>query len=346
MTRKQITKITYILIILAMASFCVNIGFKIKAQKNYLELDNCFSQLKLDGVSGTELENLKELCVPFTYFDEETDLQMEKITGILQGGNQGDRDELIVEVNRMQLLLHTRQQKLLMSFDYLMYCSLLLVFIAIVVIIYDLLKARNEMGRVQAVSEEQLKFSRDLHDGVAQDLAALKVYLEKKDDEKSAFYASHALSEVRYLIDSMHRDLSKPLSFSIKETLSDFEINFGVTTHLMLVGENIDKIPGNKQMEIFRILQEALSNIGRHANATEVTVQLTEVGNDLKFNIRDNGVGFEKESVVEALETTTSKKKHYGVKNIEDRVQALSGTVQFINNGGTTIAITIKDFIR
>jgi len=346
MTRKQINKITYILIILATANFCVNIGFKLKAQKNYLELDNGFSQLKLDGVSGTELESLRKLCVPFTYFDETTDLQLEKIIGIMQGGNQGDRDELIVEVNKMQLLLHTRQQKLLMSFDYLMYCSLLLVFIAIVVIIYDLFKARNEMSRVQAVSEEQLKFSRDLHDGVAQDLAALKVYLEKKDDEKSAFYASHALSEVRYLIDSMHRDLSKPLSLAIKETLADFETNFGVTARLMLVGENIDKIPANKQMEIFRILQEALSNIGRHASATEVIVQLTEVGDDLKFNIRDNGVGFQKEMLNQVQQDGVIQKHHYGVKNIEDRVLALGGTMQFINNGGTTIAITIKDFIR
>lgn len=353
---KNYKKIAYILIILSLANFCVNIGFKTKAQKKYLNLDNVFFQVNMEEVQENKIENLRELCVPFTYFDEATDVQLQKIILLLQSGDVLKKDELTQEVHQMQMLLRTRQQQLLMSFDYLLYCSLLLFLIAVVTIIFDLMIAKNKADKIQTANEEQIKFSRDLHDGVAQDLAALKIYLEKNDDERSEFYAAHALSEVRFLIDSMHRDLSEPLSEAIKETLSDFENNFHITTRLMLVSENLEKISAKNQIELFRILQEALSNIGRHANATEVTVQLTEVGDDLKFNIKDNGVGFDVEMLNQIqhdgdschpeLDSGSHPKKHYGVKNIEERVHALGGTVQFINNGGTTIAITIKDFVR
>ena len=79
------------------------------------------------------------------------------------------------------------------------------------------------------LSEESLnKISRELHDGVAQDLAALKIYLNKSDKEKSYFYADQALKEVRYLIDSMHLDLSKSFASIVRENLENFETNFGI----------------------------------------------------------------------------------------------------------------------
>ena len=61
------------------------------------------------------------------------------------------------------------------------------------------------------------------------------------------------------------------------------------------------------------------------------------------MTISDNGVGFDLEKVEEL--NKSDSKKHYGVQNIIDRIQALGGNVEFINKEGTTIAITIKNII-
>lgn len=230
-----------------------------------------------------------------------------------------------------------------------MYCSIFLILIAIIVIFNDLFIAKNVAIRNQTVREEQLKFSRDLHDGVAQDLAAVKLYLEKKDDIKAEFYANQALSEVRYLIDSMHCDFSINLTNVIEEIVSNFEVNFNIKTHLLIISPNLNNIRTEKQTEILRILQECLSNIARHSKATDVTIQFTEVGDDLKFNIKDNGIGLNNEHNLHRFDNkdnSENEKKHYGIKNIEERVADLGGEVIFKDEGGTTIAITIKNFIH
>ena len=102
-------------------------------------------------------------------------------------------------------------------------------------------------------------------------------------------------------------------------------------------------------MEILHILQEALSNIARHANASEVKLRITDVVDEMHIAISDNGTGF----IEEATETAGGKKsdaqtdsygrKHWGLNNIRERVQKLHGTVEFINYGGTTVAISIKN---
>ena len=91
-------------------------------------------------------------------------------------------------------------------------------------------------------------------------------------------------------------------------------------------------------------LQEALSNISRHANAGNVEIRFVDGIDDFRFIIKDDGKGFSEEEV--ELKNKQSAKKHYGVSNIKERVELLGGTVNFISEGGTTIAITIKDSVR
>ena len=97
-------------------------------------------------------------------------------------------------------------------------------------------------------------------------------------------------------------------------------------------------------MEILHILQEALSNIARHANATEVKVRITDVVDEMRFSISDNGKGFLEEAVEsQKSDGKNAQRKHWGLNNIRERVQKLGGTVEFINDGGTTVAIRIPN---
>ena len=179
---------------------------------------------------------------------------------------------------------------------------------------------------------------------MAQDLAALKIYLNKSDKEKSDFYADQALKEVRYLIDSMHLDLSKSFASIVKENLENFETNFGIKSELLIVSDNLEKIDSEVLVELLRVLQEALSNIARHSGADFVSVKITEVGRDLNLIIKDNGKGIDFESLKES--SSGDGKKHYGLKNIVARVEEIGGKVEFKNEGGSTIAICIENIIR
>lgn len=346
---KNYKRITYILIIIGLGVFVTTEYFKKTAARNYVELDTLLSSIKFIENRNEIAEKIQEKCIAFTYFDEETYNKMEEILIIL-GSKDSSFEEIEGKTVDFQKLLHFRQQELLFGYDNILYCSIFFVLIAIIVIINDSYADKHKFNLIQSLNDAQIKFSRDLHDGVAQDLAALKVYIQKSDIDKAEFYAEHALNEVRYLIDSMHRDFSKSLIETFQETIKIFENNYKIKTHLLIASENLNKIKTEKQMELLRILQEALSNIARHANASEVIIQIAEVADDLKFNIRDNGIGFDNKisdiTDSDNESDTNVNRRHYGVKNIKDRVANLGGTVEFITREGTTIAITIKNFIH
>lgn len=206
------------------------------------------------------------------------------------------------------------------------------------------LKSLSFRTKFIKVSEEQKNFSRNLHDGVAQDLAAIKIYHKKGDDDKAAFYADRALSEVRYLIDSSRLEFDEDFESLIKKTLVAFEANHEIKTTTIITSDFLGKLKSESQVEILHILQEALSNIARHANATEVKVRITDVVDEMRFSISDNGKGFLEEAVEsQKSDGKNAQRKHWGLNNIRERVQKLGGTVEFINDGGTTVAISIKN---
>ena len=78
---------------------------------------------------------------------------------------------------------------------------------------------KSTIEPIITMNEEQSKISRNLHDGVAQDLAALKLYLEKEDLPKSKFYAQQAFNEVRYMIGATHLDLNQSFEEIVREKI-------------------------------------------------------------------------------------------------------------------------------
>lgn len=242
-------------------------------------------------------------------------------------------------IDSMALTL-AKQRELLLGYDYLLYFSVILLAIAIAVIIYKILAQKNELELARAINEEQKRLSRNLHDTVAQDLAAVKAYLQKGDKEKSEFYADRALDEIRYVIDSLHINLEDSFENILGEMLQTFENNYEINTELLSASEIITKLPSEHKIQILHIIQEALSNIARHADAQNVTIKIADVATTLHLSISDDGKGFD---IEEVLEKNDNKRKHWGLRNIQDRVSELGGSVDFIHNGGTTIAIQIKN---
>ena len=155
-------------------------------------------------------------------------------------------------------------------------------------------KNKIDFQRLKVMNEEQSKISRNLHDGVAQDLAALKLYLEKEDLPKSKFYAQQAFNEVRYMIGATHLDLNQSFEEIVRKMAATLEANYNISTKVYVGSTKIQNLNENIQVELIRILQESLSNISRHANASNVEIRFVDGIDDFKFIIKDDGKGFGK----------------------------------------------------
>lgn len=349
-------KIEYILLAMAIFIFSTTVYLKRQPGKASSQLASSISSLQINYpvlVAENKIHDIKKLtdsindqCAPYSFFNDKIEADLIKLNTLLAARN-GEQD-IYPKLIEATVKLSSDVQKNLRLFDHcydsIFYVSVFLSSIALFVIFKNLTKKKNDLYRFQSFTQAQKNISRDLHDGIAQDLAALKVYLQKEDYEKTNYYAEHAINEVRYMIDSMHFDISDNILEIFRQTLSSFENNHGIKTEFFAASDNIFKVSTGFHIEFFRILQEALSNIARHSEATEVSVKLTDIACDTKFIIQDNGKGFSPEQIEKLQET--DNKKHYGIKNIKERVASLGGTVEFINNGGTTIAVTVKNIVR
>lgn len=248
-----------------------------------------------------------------------------------------------VEALRLGNLIRENQKSINFGYDCLYISSFFLLLISIVLVLYKTLSKKNELLRQQSLNDAKLKFSQDLHDGVAQDLAALKLFIQNDEKEKALYYSEQAFKEVRYLIDSTHLDFNKKFEEILQQTLKSFEVNFKIKTEFLCASNLIKSISPENQMELLRILQEALSNCSRHSEASLLTIKITDISPFIRFVIEDNGKGFSEE-VIKTKESDGNN--HYGLANIRTRVEKLGGTVEISGKGGTTIAITIKNIVR
>lgn len=197
---------------------------------------------------------------------------------------------------------------------------------------------KNEFKILSIVNENQLKLTREIHDGIAQDLAALKISIQNKDDEKTAYFADQAFSEVRFLLENNHIEMSQDFVTNVKDILTNFEHHFEIHTEFFLASKHVKKLPTKYQFQLIRIINEALSNVARHSQAKNVIIRITDTIKGLHFIISDDGIG-------EKSLAKTENHNHYGIENIKSRAAEMNGTVTFDFTGGTTIAISIENFI-
>lgn len=101
---------------------------------------------------------------------------------------------------------------------------------------------------------------------------------------------------------------------------------------------NIDELPELSQAKedhLFRLLQEALSNALRHANATKITVNIKEKSDAIHIHISDNGIGFN-------LEEQSQSKTSYGLKTMRERSEEIGGTFRIRSKEGQGTYIDVR----
>ena len=337
---KNVFKIEYLLISLSLMIFAFTAFLKIESQQKYDQLNSLINNL----ISGNnqEISTLQNMLSPFTYYSEEIENQFNTLSALLQNNNS-PKEKVFAEGLLLGNLIRLNQKSINFGYDCLFISSFFLLLISVVLVLYKALSKKNELLRQQSLNDAKIKFSQDLHDGVAQDLAALKLFIQNDEKEKAVYYSEQAFKEVRYLIDSTHLDFNKNFEEILQQTLKSFEVNFGIKTEFLCASNLIKNISSENQMELLRILQETLSNCSKHSLATLLTLKITDIGSLIRFVIEDNGKGFSDEEI-------KSKKadgnNHYGFANIRNRVEKLGGTVEISGKGGARIAITIKNIVR
>jgi PAS domain S-box-containing protein len=216
---------------------------------------------------------------------------------------------------------------------------------------------RNSLEQLRALAarlqfvreEERMRIAREIHDELGQACTALKMdisLLARKAGKTQVELRAKAESAMRLvdnLIQAMRRMASElrpstlddlGLAAALEWQAQEYEARTGIQCHLKLLDDSL-VLDANRSTAIFRIFQEALTNIARHAQATRVDASLTTVHQNLVLQVRDNGTGYDPKQLKVG--------RSLGLVGMRERALLLDGefTIEGIPGKGTTITVCI-----
>jgi len=204
-----------------------------------------------------------------------------------------------------------------------------------------------------AVTEERTRIACEIHDGLVQSLAGVNFKLDlcqqllRKDPRASLATLRESKAQLKLAIQEARQVIFnlRPLQYDKMELipaltnyLKSYETQYRIRTAFRVSGDEQILFPRTK-IFLFRIVQEALSNVQKHAKADRVSVELDIALEHLRITIRDTGVGFDMETVLRDPE----KWDHFGIRGIIERARLVGGEgrIESRKGRGTTIVVDI-----
>ena len=202
-----------------------------------------------------------------------------------------------------------------------------------------------------AVTEERTRIACEIHDGLVQSLAGVGFKLElcqqliRKNPNASLATLRESKEQLKLAIQEARQVIFnlRPLQYDKMELipgltnyLKSYEAQYHIKTDFTVSGDEQILFPRTK-IFLFRIVQEALSNVVQHAKADRVSVRLTIDLERLKVTISDNGVGFNMEQVLHNPE----KWDHFGVRGIVERAKLVGGEAHIDSKKGRGTRIVV-----
>ena len=199
---------------------------------------------------------------------------------------------------------------------------------------------------IEGQEKERSEISKELHDNINQILVTIKLYLELalddsrlKDDliKRSSEKIMYCINEIR----TLSKSLAPPslndygLVEAITELIENIRLTKSFNIDLKVKLDSINQFNGLQQLYIYRIIQEQLNNIIKHAAAKNVWVELVENYRSIDLIIRDDGKGF----------NPKEKSGGIGLTNIQNRAEQLNGTLEIISakNEGCLLKVRIAE---
>jgi signal transduction histidine kinase len=196
---------------------------------------------------------------------------------------------------------------------------------------------------VHTQEEERKHLSRELHDHVAQVLTGLRMELGRI--ERQSPRVAHVVGECKKLVDDMFqtvRNLALGLrpsmldDFGLEAALEwhvrDFMARYAVAVHLKMVGD-FTQLPETHRTCVYRVVQEAMTNCARHAEAKHIDIDVAALGPELRLSVADDGIGL----------PAAHHRKGLGLRGIDERVKELNGTMMISGRagGGTALVVSL-----
>jgi two-component system nitrate/nitrite sensor histidine kinase NarX len=197
------------------------------------------------------------------------------------------------------------------------------------------------------VMQERIRLSREIHDSLAQTLAYLKLTAAQMQNQlthgdltrleqtlnQSYQALSEAYLETREVIDNLRTLPKQSIADLLRQVTHDFEITSGLKVDLNFPS-SVPEVKPELQAQILRVVQEALSNVRKHANAQTVQISLSVWNRQLSIEISDDGVGFDAEDVPGI--------SRHGLQGMRERAELIGADFQIISQAGQGTCIRVQ----
>lgn len=191
-----------------------------------------------------------------------------------------------------------------------------------------------------ATELERTRIAQEIHDSLGHTLTSLNIQLEvarkfaDRDLKRSADaldlakqLAGQSLTDVRTAIQSIRHpdfDLKEAVNSLAKQIKQSQTLDVGVEIEA-------EDLPDAISYQLFRIIQECLTNVMKHANASQVTVKLVQSGKKIELKVSDNGKGIE----------NNGQSQGFGIRGMQERVESMHGTVEIQSQPGEGTSLQV-----
>ncbi|NYE61104.1 two-component system NarL family sensor kinase [Duganella sp. 1224] len=202
---------------------------------------------------------------------------------------------------------------------------------------------------VESQEQERARLSRDLHDGISQWLVSIKLQIEAgiirltspKPEQRQAAQAvfehaadqlSNVMAEVRRISHNLRPAILDDigLAAALHHLGQEYTLSSGTPVHFEASGCT-DALPDVANTVLFRLAQEALTNIERHAGASRIDIALRGEAHGVTLRIRDDGHGFDADGIA------LHPQRGIGLRNMMERMDAIGGRFAILSSAGGTV---------
>ncbi|MCO1600205.1 HAMP domain-containing sensor histidine kinase [Desulfosporosinus nitroreducens] len=191
---------------------------------------------------------------------------------------------------------------------------------------------------IHAQEEERARVSRELHDETNQCLAAINLGLDRMYEEEEVAKSKQLSKELQKIVMQASTDLKRlawelrpsaidkvGLTLAIQNYVDTFTKNYHINVSCTCELADDDVLDGETSIVVYRIIQEALTNIVKHAKADQVEIILTKAPERLMVIIEDNGKGFDAANVLDLEKRSSGKHTTLGLYGMMERAELMEG---------------------
>jgi len=209
----------------------------------------------------------------------------------------------------------------------------------------------QEVRNLAAV-EERERIAREMHDGLAQALGFIYLRIDQLQEMARSGTASKvepelegvkkvaedAYDEVRQSIFGLRTQVSRGRKFLpvLTEYLHEFSTQNNIKVSLVAEDDRAVQFPPAVEVQLIRIIQEALANVRKHARATKAVVNFSRNGESACVTVEDNGRGFDLSNV------SSNGRNHFGLHTMRERAQSIGGCLEVTSSPEQGTSVTVK----